>query len=826
MCPSGELQLLLNKLNTLGSALYLAAHPDDENTALIAALAQGRRVRTAYLSLTRGDGGQNLIGPEQKELLGLIRTHELLQARRIDGGEQFFTRANDFGFSKDARETFQIWDKEAVLSDVVWVIRKFRPDVIITRFPPTREAGHGHHEASCLLAIEAFEAAADPTRFPEQLAFVKPWQARRLFWNCYSRRNGQFSNVPPDSGQTVPVLLSEYEPLLGKTYTVIAAESRSMHRSQGFGSARNRDQRQDFLLHLAGEPAQTDLFDGIDLTWGRVKNSEQIAKLLQEAQQLFRPDNPAAILPILLQARTLMAQYPPGESESHWWLRQKKQELEVFIRQCAGLWLEASATEYASTPGDSLEIRLELLKQLPLPVPFQIKKADLKAQETYIASWDSLPPTFLKGQLHRLPLKVKIPENTPLTHPYWLWEQPSLGMFQVNERNEIGKPQNSPALLVELQLQIGSEMIKYQLPVMYKWVEPEEGELYRTLELAPALMVKPESGILMFAQESPQELKVTLKAGRANVQGTLIPELPDGWYAKPSQIDFHLKNKGQEETLIFQITPPASPGEAQLQFRVLYAQRTSAEPARSFLTIRYPHIPIQTIFPESHLRLVRFELTRGGKNIGYIAGAGDDLPQCLRQVGYQVNLLQDQDLQGNLGEYDAIVVGVRAFNTQDWLRYRHKNLLEYVQKGGRLVVQYHTPWELVVSELGPYPFSISRDRVTVENAPVAFLKPDHPLLNFPNRLQASDFEGWVQERGLYFAGKRDERYEALVSTHDPDEKPLDGALIYAQYGQGEFIYTGFSFFRELPAGVPGAYRFFANLLASMPAKENSRRLKK
>ncbi|NJL12684.1 MAG: LmbE family protein [Microscillaceae bacterium] len=631
---------------------------------------------------------------------------------------------------------------------------------------------------------------------------------------------------PPDSGQTVPILLSAYEPLLGKSFTVIAAESRSMHRSQGFGSARNREKRQDFLLHLAGEPTQTDLFEGIDLTWGRIQNSEKIAQLLQEAQQLFRSENPTAILPLLLQARALMQQYPPGESESHWWLGQKKQDLEEFIRHCAGLWFEAHATEYASTPGDSLNIRLEILPQLSLPVPFEVQKAVLKAQDSFIAQWDSLPPTFSAGQLQRLSLSVKIPENTPLTHPYWLLEAPSLGMFRVSERIRIGQAQNPAALQVQLAIKLGTERIDYQLPVVYKWTEPEEGELYRGLELGPALMVKPVSEVLMFPQQSPQELKVILKAGRANAQGTLIPTLPDGWYAKPAQVDFHLKSKGQEETLVFQITPPATPGEAQLQFRVLYAQRTQSEPARSFLTIRYPHIPIQTLYPESVLRLVRFELAQGGKNIGYIAGAGDDLPQCLRQVGYQVSLLQDQDLQGNLGEYDAIVVGVRAFNTQDWLRYRHKNLLEYVYNGGRLVVQYHTPWELVVPELGPYPFSISRDRVTVETAPISFLKPLHPLLTFPNRLQMTDFENWVQERGLYFVGKRDERYETIVSTHDPEEEPFEGALIYAQYGQGQFIYTGFSFFRELPAGVPGAYRFFANLLACPPAKENGRRLKK
>jgi LmbE family N-acetylglucosaminyl deacetylase len=809
--PAGELQLALKKMNTVGSVLYIAAHPDDENTALLAMLANDRLLRTAYLSLTRGDGGQNLIGPEQRELMGLIRTQELLQARRTDGGEQFFTRANDFGFSKDASESFEIWDKEKVLADAVWIIRSYRPDVIITRFPPTKDAGHGHHEASSIIAIEAFKAAADPARFPEQLKYVQVWQAKRLLWNSYSRRNGNFSNLPPDDGQYIPIELGTYNPLLGKSHLVVAAESRSMHKSQGFGAAKPHGGRIDNLKHLDGEVAKNDVMDGIDLTWNRIKGGKEIGALLQKAYQNFKPENPTTILPDLLKALEKINQNNTQDYESQHWLNHKKKKLEIIIQQCAGLWLDANGKDFSASPNDSVLVELEIVKQLPSEV--SVWKVEVLYKNKSLYTLDTLPKLLVTNELFEPKLAFKLPQDAAITQPYWLVDEPTLGLFQVNDQSLIGKPENESALQVAITFTISGQTIRYQQPVTHKWVKADDKELYRSFEIRPSVMVTPEEKILMFADASTQTLKVTLKAGSNQVKGALIPTIPQGWKLTPTQINFDLAAKGQEEVFAFQIMPPSQAQAVEMSFKVQLEGETEAKPAFGMQNIDYAHIPIQTVFPDAKVKLTRLDMLIAGKKIGYIAGAGDEIPQNLRQVGYEVTLLDDKSVQGDLSRFDAIVAGVRAYNTQDWLKYRQDDLLKYVENGGVLITQYHTPWRMVVDKLGPYPFEISRDRVTVEEAPITFLKKEHPLLNYPNKITEKDFEGWVQERGLYFAEKWDEHYETIFSCHDPNEKPSEGSLIYANYGKGRFIYTGLSFFRELPAGVSGAYRLFANLMA-------------
>ncbi len=813
---AGELQLALKKLNTLGSVLYIAAHPDDENTAMIAMLANDRLVRTAYLSLTRGDGGQNLIGPEQRELMGLIRTQELLQARKIDGGEQFFTRANDFGFSKNAQESFEIWGKEAVLADVVWIIRKYRPDVIINRFPPTREAGHGHHEASAILSIEAFEAAADPKRFPEQLNYVKPWQAKRLLWNCYSRRAGNFSNLPPDSGNFIKSELGTFNALLGKPHHVIAAESRSMHKSQGFGAAKPRGGRLDHLEHLAGVRAEEDLLEGIDLTWNRIKGGKEIGTLLQKAYQNFNPENPSTILPELLKALEKIKQNKTQDYESQHWLKFKEKELIGIIKQCAGVWLDANADEFSASAGDSVGLRIEVIQQLPSYTMLERVEVFYGEESLYVL--DSLPKSLKTNQLFNPKFKVKLSNKAKITQPYWLEEEPAVGLFQVKDLHQIGMPENEAQFNAVFTLDLLGQKLQYTQPITYKWVKAEDQELYRHFEITPTLMVSPEEKILLFANGQTQTFKVSLKAGRKQLKGTLTPRMPEGWKISPSQYTFDITNKDQEEVISFSITPSAKAESVMMNFEIQLEGEANSQNGYGIQRIEYVHIPIQTVFPSSEIKLTKLDVQIAGKKIGYIAGAGDDIPQNLRQIGYEVSLLDEKNIQENLAAFDAIVVGVRAYNTQDWLKYRHSKLMEYVEKGGVLITQYHTPWRMVVPQLGPYKFEISRDRVTVEEAPVKFLKPEHPLLNYPNKITEKDFEGWVQERGLYFADKFDEQYETIFSCHDPDEKPLEGALIAANFGKGRFIYTGFSFFRELPAGVTGAYRLFANLLAKEPTE--------
>lgn len=806
---AGEILLELKKLNTVGSALYVAAHPDDENTALLAYFANERLVRAGYLSLTRGDGGQNLIGAEQDALLGLIRTQELLQARKTDGAEQMFTRADDFGFSKNAQESFEIWGKADMLADVVWAIRKFRPDVIVTRFPPTRDAGHGHHEASCLLALEAFEAAADPKKFPEQLKYVQTWQAKRIAWNSYSRG---FRNLPPDSAKFVTVELGNFNPLLGKSNLVLAAESRSMHKSQGFGSSKPHGSRTDFLSHFKGEVASTDIFEGIDLSWNRLKGTEEIGKILKQAYEQYKPENPSAIVPLLLQANQLIIKHPKTDYETKHWLLNKQEHLKNIIGACLGLWLEANAREYSVAKGDSVDLSLEVVKNSDTDV--KLEKIEIYSTVNQVLDLiDSLPKTLNRGQLLIERSKILIQKNELDTQPYWLRKPTKKGLFQVDKLDLIGLPENIAPIQVNFSLRIGNDLFVFNRPLVYKWTKPDEGELYRNFEITPEVMANLSESVFMFADNKAQNFKITLKAGQAKTKGEVKLALPQGWKVEPAISSFNLNRKEEEVDLNFLITPPQKTSNGQVEVMIKTERNPTFTLAQGIRRLTYPHIPIQTLFPEASAKISKLEVKLSGNlNIGYIEGAGDDIPQHLRQLGYQVTMLKNGQIKEDLSKYQAIIVGIRAYNTEDWLKFAQDKLMEYVKNGGTLLIQYHTNQRLVTQNLGPYPFTIGRERVTVEEAPIKFLKPEHPILNFPNKITEKDFEGWVQERGLYFAEKWDEQYQTVLASNDPKEKELAGGLLCADYGKGRFIYTGYAFFRQIPAGVEGAYRLLVNLI--------------
>ncbi len=799
--PAGELKLALKKLTVVGTTLYIAAHPDDENTAMLSYMAKEKLVRTAYLSLTRGDGGQNLIGPEQAELMGLIRTQELLQARRLDGAEQFFTRANDFGFSKSTDETLQIWDKEKILSDVVWVIRNVKPDIIITRFPPDSRAGHGQHSASAVLAELAFHAAGDPKRFPEQLKYVQPWQAKRIVWNAYTPG---FTNNQPEGPNVLPVQIGVYNPLLGRSYTEIAGESRSMHKSQGFGSARTKGQRLEYLKHTSGEAARNDPFDDIDITWKRVKGAEAVAASLLEAYNQFNPENPAATLPILLQAYTQLEKLPADEH----YVIQKKKELSEAIIACAGLWFEANAAVFAGTPGKTFRLNANVVKRSDFPVRLEGIKI-LNTQK------DTTTNLELKNnEALSLPVTVTIPDNADFTQPYWLFHPWSRGMYTVNELSLIGKPEKEPQLMAQFRFRIGEQPLVIPSPVNYKWVDQVAGEQYRSFEVRPSVMVNLAEKVYMFPSAETKEVPVLLRAGTSQAKGQVSLQLPKGWKADPESAPFSLNKVDEEVKIIFRVTPPAVASEVPIRAVVKTGEGLTL--TRGILSIDYPHIPKQTLFPVAEAKAVRLEVKTGGKNIGYLMGAGDEVPLSLRQIGYTVTLISPEDLKKEvetLSRFDAIVLGVRAFNTQEELKFYNETLFKYVENGGVLIEQYNVNRPLVTESTGPYPFEISRERVTEEEAPVQFVLPQHQVLNSPNRISPRDFEGWVQERGLYFASKWDPAYEVILSSSDLGEKPQEGGLLVARHGKGKFVYTGYAFFRQLPAGVPGAYRLFANLLA-------------
>jgi LmbE family N-acetylglucosaminyl deacetylase len=791
---AAEIQLGLEKLNVLGSVLYVAAHPDDENTAALAYFSKGRKLRTAYLSLTRGDGGQNLIGSETGAEIGIIRTQELLAAREVDGAEQYFTRAVDFGYSKTPKETLAFWGEEAVLADVVWVIRSFRPDVIVTRFPVDRPSGHGHHTASAQLAREAFHAAADPQRFPEQLDRVEPWQAKRMFWNGWRLSE-------EEQAEAVKVDVGAFDPLLGASYSEIAAISRSMHKSQGFGAAGRRGTRFEYFTLVEGSPSGEELFSGIDTSWSRVPGGRRLGSKLKEISELFEPRDPARSLPQLLEAYSGLRRLEPGG-----WVEVKQKELLGLIQACAGLWMEAIATEFAAAPGDAVTVKTTLVNRSDHPFSLM----SISFQD--LGSFSAQDVVLENNTPHTIESSIQIPLGYPISQPYWLRNSPKKALFSVSDQSLIGAAENAPSLNAKIVLRDQGEDLEFLVPVLYRWTDRVDGESYRLFEVRPKVTVELEDGVRVFPDTDPQEIRVRVRANSPGVAGTLRISGDSDWHVVPESVPFSLSKKYDEAELSFQVTPPDDAGGALL---VAEADVGESRFSRALVTISHPHIKHQVYFPESTLKVVKLDVERRGDTIGYIMGSGDEVAKGLRHLGYDVTVLDDDALEsGDLGHFNAIVAGIRAYNTRERLAVVQPRLLQYVEQGGTLIVQYNVSRGLVREDLGPYPFTIGRGRVSEEDAPVTILAPDHQLMKFPNTITQEDFEGWVQERGLYYATQWDGRYETVVASHDAQEQDSAGGLLFARFGDGVFIYSGISWFRQLPAGVPGAYRFFANLVSS------------
>jgi LmbE family N-acetylglucosaminyl deacetylase len=817
---AAEIQLALRKLGVVGSVLYVAAHPDDENTNLLAYLSKEQLVRTAYLSLTRGDGGQNLIGAEQGTDLGVIRTQELLAARRLDGAEQFFTRARDFGYSKNPEETLKIWGKDALLTDVVQVIRRFRPDVIITRFSPEVTDTHGHHTASAQLALEAFHAAADESFHPEQLnAEVRPWQARRIFWN----RSSWSIKPDDDLSDFLKMDVNAYNPLLGISVGELAADSRSMHKSQGFGVARSRGPIIEYFKLLdEGEPSalfENSVLDGLDFSWARFKSPPALKRLLARAQHDFVPAAPHKIIPTLVQ----IDQALDGIADAGWRAK-KKAETRDLILACAGLFSEATVADFRVVPGASIEITATVLSRSPTKI--DLREVRFLGGEIANQSGAGAANIPVAKPLGTVEVKKTLRVSADLlpTTPYWLELPPEPGVFRVQDPSLIGLPEAASPLQVEFVFDVAGHALTVRRPITFKWTDPVAGERYRPAEVTPLVAVRPSTGVLMFPRGEARTLTVRLAAGAAVTAGTLRLEMPAGWSATPASMPFALASKGQETEFTFRIQPPPMNGQQSTDAGTLrvVADVGDLHFSQSVGRIEHAHIPIQTVLSRADVRLVSLPINQQGSKIGYIPGPGDDVPAALRQVGYEVTLIGDEVLAGlpangsALARFDAIVIGVRAYNTNEKLRAAQPALMAYVQAGGTLIAQYNTNSRLapLTTPIGPFPFEIGRERVTDENAAVSYLLPDQRILNAPNRITERDFAGWVQERGLYFASTWDSHYQAVLGMNDPGESALAGGILFARHGKGVFIYTGLAFFRQLPAGVPGAYRLFANLLAA------------
>jgi hypothetical protein len=799
---SADMYLALRKLNVLGSVLYVAAHPDDENTRLIAYLSKDKLYRTGYLSLTRGDGGQNLIGDEQGIELGLIRTQELLSARRMDGGEQFFSRAYDFGFSKNPEETFTKWDKEKILSDVVWVIRKFQPDVIITRFPTTGEGGHGHHTASAILANEAFTAAADPKRFPEQLKYVQPWQAKRICWNGFN-----FGGNTTPGADLFRVDVGGYNPLLGKSYGEIAAESRSQHKSQGFGVPASRGESLESFKTTGGNAPVNDLMDGVDLGWKRVAGGEAIGVMIDKlitSFDLLQPDKSVEGLVSLYKA---MNSLPSG-----YWKEQKLKEVQRLIEQCSGLFLDVTTAAQFAIQTDSIRFNFSFNNRLGTNAELQKVKID---------GFDSTIVLPLgKNKNINFSKTLYVSPDKKITQPYWLENEMAEGYFNVKDQLLIGQPDVDPSYRCNIQIKIFGEVFSFERPVKYKFTDPVKGELYQPLVVLPPVEFDFVDANNFSINDSLAKVQVhfksNLKASDTSRYSFAMSH-SDKWLVDNDKFTYGVSSRNMSNYISAGFRPKQNQKNLKELLRVDAKKGNTSFYTGYKRSITYDHIPYITYFKKAAANLAQIDVAIYGKKIGYIIGAGDKVPEALEQMGYEVTLLTDKELlRNNLSQFDAIITGVRAYNTNEWMNNHYDKLMNYVNEGGNLIVQYNTSNNIgpVKAKIGPYNFNISRTRVTDENAAMNMLKPDHQVLNFPNKIGEDDFKGWIQERSIYHASEWDkEKFETIFSINDPGEKADEGSLIIAKHGKGYFTYTGIVFFRELPAGVPGAYRLLANIIA-------------
>ncbi|MEA1786203.1 PIG-L family deacetylase [Arenibacter sp. GZD96] len=803
---STEIYTSLQKLNFLGTALYVAAHPDDENTRLIAYLANEVKARTAYMSLTRGDGGQNLIGSELGSLLGVLRTQELLAARRIDGGEQFFSRAIDFGYSKHPEETLKIWNKEAILGDLVRVIREIQPDVIINRFDHrTPGTTHGHHTSSAMLSLEAFDLANDPKVYPEQLTSTEIWQPKRIFFNTswwFYGSEEKFKEA--DKTNLLEMNVGVYYPIRGLSNNEIASLASSQHLCQGFGRLTTRGNEAEYVELLKGDmPAdKTNIFEGINTTWSRIKGGEAIGKILYDIEANFDFSNPSKHVPQLVAAYALLQEI----TDTHW-KSLKSKELEELIVATAGLYLDAHTSEAYATPGSQVKIHFEAVNRSNQPIT--LKNIEVRPSKENI----TINTALAENEKKLFSLAIPIPKNQPYTSPYWLEKKGNLGIFEVTDKSLIGKPRTPAAFTAGFELEINDVAIRIERPVIYRFAKPDKGEIVQSFEILPKATANIDENVFVFATKDAKEIPVRIKAMEKNLEGSVRLQLPKNWTSSPDKIDFVISQKGEERTVVFKLLPPEAESEGYIVPVISINGNTYSQ---SLEEITYDHIPKQTILLPSESKVVRLNIKKNGANIAYLMGAEDKVALSLEQIGYHVNRLDVNAIkEGSLDQYDAVVVGIRAYNVIPELKFKQKHLLEYVKNGGNLVLQYNVVGRSGFSFEGiaPYHLQLSNNRVTDENSPVELLAKDHIALNYPNKIIPSDFDGWVQERGLYLPNTWDERFTPLISIHDSGESQENGSILVTKYGKGNYVYTALSFFRELPEGVPGAYKLFTNLLS-------------
>ncbi len=754
---SAEIIAQIKGLKTVGSVLYFAAHPDDENNSFLPYLTKERNLRTAYLSLTRGDGGQNLIGKEQGIELGMIRTQELLAARRIDGAEQYFSTAYEFGYSKSWEEALQIWDHEKVLSDAVWVIRKFQPDIIISRFPPDARAGHGHHAASAIIANEAYIAAADPTKFPAQFKYgVGVWKAKRILWNTFN-----FGSVNTTNENQLKVEVGGYNPIIGKSYGEIGAEARTMHKSQGEGRPRRRGASYEFFELKGGDPANNDIMDGVNTSWSRLQGAA-VETSIDKIVSTYNINDPSTSVAALVKLYQQINALPVSN-----WRNYKLDQVQDIIKSCAGIYIEATSQQQQVIPGESISVQF-LLNQR--------SNANAVLQSIQLPSKDTiLNKTLVNNQNIQFEYKLNVPANKSISQPYWLVNPKTEGMFVVKDQLLIGKSENDPEFEGLVNVEIEKQVFIFKIPVQYKYTDLTKGDVYQPIAVVPATEIKYNKEVSIVAPGKA----ITVSYQTMEHNGT------------SKQTDITLK---------------ISTEHLPVNDNAIYTK-----------SIAYDHIPTITYFPTASTKIVPLAVQNTAKHIGYIDGAGDKIPEALVELGATVTHLTESDITAdNLKQFDAIVVGIRAYNMYSYLTEKNDIFNAFVAQGGNLVVQYLKSNQVGIKpvKVGPYKFSVnSGKRVTQEEVPVIFTLPNHIVLNNPNKITASDFENWVQERSTYQSDNFDAHFEAPLTMNDKGEAPSNGSLLIAPYGKGNMVYLSLVLFRQLPAGNPGAYKLLANIIS-------------
>lgn len=801
---SGKIQQDIKKLGVLGSVLYFAAHPDDENTRLISYYANDKLYETAYFSLTRGDGGQNLIGDEKGDLLGVIRTQELLQARNIDGGEQYFSRAVDFGYSKTVDETLNKWNEDSILYDAVWVIRQFQPDVIITRFPADARAGHGHHTASAVVALKAMDLAADPSIFPDQLDRFPEWQVKRLFVNTGVWWEPDIDSIyVADPGKYAKVNVGEYNAVLGQSYSEIAGMSRSQHKTQGFGASLSKGNRYEYLELKMGDPFQKDIMEGVETTWRRVDSQNEIQDDIIKCYTNFDNNAPWKSIDQLLKIRDEISTL----SNEHW-KNAKTEEINSIIIACLGLNVEVLSPDEMWIQGSEEKLLFKSINRSSFPI---------QLNQIQSANFDTLVNKELKeNEWLEFEQSIALIDDQ-YSHPYWLRNDHE-AFFEISDKEMTGVPEKSIAPIFTFQFTLNkNEIIEVNVPVTYKHVDRVKGELSHTVFISPQFVIHPVSDMVLFKPEEKKIIEFLITSFSKTGSYSFYPGISEGWESK-EKVSVNFESIGKPVRISIEVKAPNKGSELLFSPYVLVED---IKYDRDRIVIDYDHIEAKMLCPIAKVKLLALDVKTNGENIAYIEGAGDEVPRMLKEMGYQVSILSIADLGQELKQYDALLFGVRAYNVHPELAIYHDNIMEYIENGGRVVMQYNTSRGMKIP-MGPYPFQLSRGRVTDEFAPATINSPEDPILNYPNSISELDFDNWVQERGLYFATNWDEKYRSPISWNDPGEEALSGSLLITDYGEGVYIYTSISFFRQLPAGVPGAYRLMSNLISGGKEKDTDK----